>query len=268
MQSAPTRLAADTIRVLDTIRTTVVDTHHVSVVDTVGVVMPSGDSTSSVNLFLTFGLLVFAGMQWWVTRQSESARQLERQNDVADRKASADRAADLAFQIVWAEHFRIQSLAERWASEDLVQLAALGVLKGDALLPRDWSTIVRSLATISQEAGYLGGIALTLAHDSEVKVAELVAVIRSCEVQYPAAPPVKIAQIVRDNASQLTDPLVTAIRHTSRDLAWLLWDAARQTPRAELLRELRFSDNMHSEFGRHMVAQLEVRSSQVGKDVA
>jgi hypothetical protein len=267
MQSDPTKLATDTTRVFDTIRTIVVDTHRVSVVDTVGVVMPSGDGTSWVNLFLTFGLLIFAGMQWWVTHQSESTRRLERQNDVADRKASAERAADSAFQIVWAEHFRIQSLADRWASEDLVQLAALGVLKGDALLPRDWSTIVRSLATISLEAGYLGGIALTLAHDSEVKVAELNAVIRSFELQYPAAPPMKIAEIVRVNASQLTDPLVTAIRRTSRDLALLLWDAARQTPRAELLRELRFSDDMHSDFGKYMVAQLESRSSPLGKDV-
>jgi hypothetical protein len=71
--------------------------------------------------WLTVGLLVFAAAQVWVQARSERQRRLERRLD-------NDEAVDRAFHYVWAEHFRLEGLADDLDRRDVVELAFLGVL--------------------------------------------------------------------------------------------------------------------------------------------
>lgn len=211
------------------------------------------------NAGLTVGLLIFAGMQWWVTRASEQNRLAERADDAAVRQQVSEEEQDRAFQTIWAEHFRLEGLAESWERADLVHLAALGILRSSELLPRDWSTMVTALGRIGRESGFLGGVAIRLAHDVERQVAELKALVDGFARQYPQRSPNEVATLTRENANAACTRLEGIIRILARDLSNLVWDAARQSPRAELVRTLNFSDEMHSKFGKTAVASLQTR---------
>ncbi len=73
--------------------------------------------------WLTIGLVLFAGVQAIVQVRTENQRKQERKTD-------RERSDDLAFQLAWAEQFRIDALAEEWdeTETDLVSLSCLGVL--------------------------------------------------------------------------------------------------------------------------------------------
>src|SRR4051794_8730640 len=107
---------------------------------------------------LTFGLLVFAGAQVWVTYRGEVYRRKERAADEASRTRSEEHELDLPYQALWAEHFRLDALTDHLESADLVQMSLSGVLRPEDLIPRDWSTQTRMLGRLGVEAGYLGGV--------------------------------------------------------------------------------------------------------------
>lgn len=218
--------------------------------------------TAVTNVLLTIGLLLFAGMQWWVTKRSEAARRRERAADEQARDREADRALDAAFQLVWAEHFRLDGLADQWDREDLVVLSALGVLSPDDVLPRDWTVVIRAVSQLSVESGFLGGVAMTRAHDMARSIASLNGVVQGIARQYPQHAPAHIIQVAHSSYRGETDPIVRAIRHGTRDLSLLLWDAARQSPRADLDREMNFRDDMRSESGRVAIGALKAREAE------
>lgn len=111
---------------------------------------------------LTFGLLVFAGAQVWVTYKGEAYRRRKRLADDAARQEAEAHELDLAYQTLWAEHFRLDALADYWDAADLVQMSLSGVLRSEDVLPRDWTTQTRMLGRLGIEAGYLGGVAINV----------------------------------------------------------------------------------------------------------
>src|SRR5689334_12607970 len=96
--------------------------------------------------WLTVGLLVFAGAQVWIQYRSERQQALERARD-------QEEATDRAFQYVWAEHFRLDNLADHLDRRDLIEMALLGVLKPEDVVPPDGSKLVEYMSSLSREAG-------------------------------------------------------------------------------------------------------------------
>lgn len=221
--------------------------------------------TAIGNVALTVGLLAFAGMQWWVTKTTEDSRKNERTADEAENQRQRDRQADLDFQTVWAEHFRLESLAKSWANEDLVLLAALGVLRGEHLLPRDWPTVARAIGQLSVESGYLGSVALTLAHDLERQAALLSNLVGLCARQHPTRSAEQVAEQVRDQYDPIITPVETGLRQGARELALLMWDVANHSPRSNVQREMQFRDDLHSRFAREAIPAIKDRESLPSK---
>ncbi len=60
-----------------------------------------------------FGLLVFAGVQLWLTKNAEASRQRERALDKQEQ-------VDAAYSVVWAEYNRIDALNRRFSSQDVL----------------------------------------------------------------------------------------------------------------------------------------------------
>lgn len=194
--------------------------------------------------WLTIGLVLFAGAQIFVQVRTEQQRLNEREADDA-------RALDVAWQIAWAEHFRIDQLSDEWQQLDLVQLSALGVLNPSDVLPRDWSVLMSSLARLSLESGYLGGLALTLGHDLARSVATLNAIVKSVQHDYPIEGPERIVHLAREQRKKELQELETKIPNMTRDLSLLLFDAVRQSPRADITRDMNLNDDMRSIFGKY-----------------
>ena len=220
------------------------------------------------NLFdpmnvLTLGLLVFAGAQVWVTLQGEKSRRHERRQDEKVRLDSQARELDLAYQTLWAEHFRLDALADAWESGDLVQMSLAGVLRPEDVLPRDWATQTTMFGRLGQEAGYLGGVAITQAHDLAREVANLNS---SLEDLFAADDERSIglkAEHVRKTVGGSRLAMLEArIRRDVRELSLLTWDAVQHSPRGDVVRELRFRDHLTSAIGKSAVAALADRAKQ------
>jgi hypothetical protein len=206
--------------------------------------------------WLTIGLVIFAGAQIFVQVRTEQGRLRERQED-------EERAEDLAFQLAWAEHFRIDGLADEWERADLVQLSCLGILNPADVLPRDWTTVMSALAHLSVESGYLGGVALTLAHDTARKIGALNSVVRDVIKKYPAdSSTVTMAETVHAHHPEMLADLQKQIRATSRDLSRLMFDAVAQSRRAKIHRVMDFSDDMRSSFGKRAVQAIKEREQE------
>lgn len=206
--------------------------------------------------WLTVGLLLFAGAQVWVQARTEYQRRRERQLD-------ADEGVDRAFQYVWAEHFRLEGLADELERRDLIELALLGVLRSEDALARDWSSLTEAMACLGREAGFLGGMASGLSHDVGRSIAILVSSVQSFASTLPEGlPPAQRVVALRQRYGEDLAPWEDAVRNGVRELAKLVWDAANQYPRAAVARRLKFSDDLSSEFARAAVRGLQKRASE------
>lgn len=204
---------------------------------------------------LTIGLLIFAGVQVWVQYRSERNRQHERQADL-------DENIDRAFHLVWAEHFRLNGLSEHLAKADLIELALIGVLRANDVLPRDWTTVTASLAALSREAGFLGGVAVTTGHDLERQIGTYVASVNSFAHEAPSGiTDGERIQWIRKNRGSTLGPWENSIRRSVDQLAKLFWDAAAHNPRIAVERTLDFSDDLSSDFARAAVQAMAKRSA-------
>ena len=196
---------------------------------------------------LTIGLVIFAGVQVWVQYRSERDRQDERQADL-------DEHIDRAFHLVWAEHFRLDGLSEHLAKADLIELALIGVLRANDVLPRDWTTVTASLAALSREAGFLGGVAVTTGHDLERQIGTYVASVNSFAHEAPSGiTDGEKVQWIRNNRGSILVPWEDSIRRSVDQLAKLFWDAAAHNPRIAVERALNFSDDLSSDFAKNQL---------------
>lgn len=223
--------------------------------------MPEGPAgiLDPMNL-LTFGLLVFAGVQVWVTHKAERARLAERAADEQARTEAEAKEVDLAFQTVWAEHFRLDALAASYAKADLLQMSLTGILRPEDVLPRDWATQTRMLARLGAEAGYLGGVAITLAHDLARDIHEFNQSIADLfDRNDERAIGLKVASIRTTGRGSRLAMYEERIRGQCRELATLTWDAASHSPRGDIVRTLTFRDDLASEVARKAARALVER---------
>jgi hypothetical protein len=201
--------------------------------------------------WLTVGLVLFAGVTAFVAARAEEVRRRER-------KLDDERESDRAFQVVWLEHFRLNALSNIWGGNDLIGWSALGTLTPGQLLPRNWETTVTALNRLSLEAGYLGGVALTLAHDTETEIATLNAVVADWKRNCSDLTTGPLVELIRENATEVVK-LESKIKNHVSELALLIWDAARHNPRIDLIRNFNFRDDMESELGKQAAIQAQKR---------
>lgn len=206
--------------------------------------------------WLTVGLLVFAGAQVWIQARGERLR-------ISERRLDAEEVIDRAFHYVWAEHFRLATLADNLDQRDLVEMAFLGVLRSSDVLPRDSSRLTEAMSELSREAGWLGGVATSVSHEVERAIGVLSASVARFLDTVPTAldPPGKV-RYLREHFGSDLEPWETAVRTGVRELAKLLWDAARHNPRAKLERKLRFEDDLDSALGRAAIKAVEARGAE------
>jgi hypothetical protein len=203
-------------------------------------------------------LVIFAGVQVALQARHERRRRGEREED-------RDEKADRAFQYAWAEHFRLEGLADRVGREDLIEMALLGVLRPASVLPHEWGELTRAFATLSPEAGYLGGVAAALCHDVERSIGIFVGSVTALAKQAPGGFTQAQKTIwIREQFSKDLEPWEESIRIQVRELSRLLWDACKHSPRAHVVRDLDFEDELASEFGRAAVESLEQRAGEQG----
>jgi len=208
----------------------------------------------SAESWLTFGLLVFAGVQLWLQYVAEATRKSEREHDEQLR-------AMRAVQLVWAEHFRVDAFADWLASSSVLELASLRVLRAEDVLPNDWTRLVEALTVISTESGYLGGVALTqcrnLERDIAVYLADIDATLETC----PGGTLVDRQKWLRDHYDEKLARQEESIRRNARQLALLYWDALSQGPHSSRNLNLQFSPELKSDFAKAAVAAIATRSS-------
>ena len=204
---------------------------------------------------LTVGLLVFAGVQVYIQNRNENARK-------AERRADRDDAIDRAFHLTWAEHFRLDSLANQLNKRDLIEMSVLGVLRSEDVLPRDWAEVTKALSSLSREAGFLGGVANTLAHDLAHQIALFNGSVRGFASGAPSmSDAARVEWIQARHRNDLTE-WETSIRNDAKELALLMWDASIHNPRANVSRTLAFSDDMTSRIGKIAVQAIAKRANE------
>ena len=202
---------------------------------------------------LTIGLLLFAAAQVWVQYRNEETR-------TAERQFAANEAMDRAFHIAWAEHFRLEGLAGHLGRADLIELAVLGVLKPEDVLPRDWGKITEALSSLSREAGYLGGVAITMAFDIERQIGIFVSSVLAFAAAAPDKTEMGRVLWVRKHHQSDLESWETSIRASVDQLSRLYWDAASHNARVTIERQLEFSENLSSDFAKAAVGALVKRS--------
>ena len=206
---------------------------------------------------LTVGLVFFAAVQVIVQVRQESTRK-------AERAADRDETIDRAFHLAWAEHFRLDALADQFKKRDLVELTILGVLRPEDVLPKDWTALTEALSVLGREAGYLGGVASTLAHDLARTIAIYIGSVNAFAKGAPTLTDAERVEWIHTHYGADLTAWEASIRSVARQLSLLLWDACIQHPRAALVRQLNFADGLQSDFGKQAVAALVKRSQETG----
>ncbi len=230
----------------------------------------------TIEAWLTAGLLFTAAsqaaFQWWGSKIAEQAADAEadrrlKERNAADvlRRRAADDDRDWVFFEVWAESFRVESLADQWAEQDLVELSVLRLLSPDTVRPADSNAFLRSAIRIGHEASLLAGVAVTFANDVAQQVAmfnEAVADVESRATRQRDLPGADRLRMVRLEPNQELDKRVAQLRRGVRELALLLNDVAMQSSRAGMNRTLNFSDNLRSQIGRGAVDAVVTRLAE------
>ena len=109
------------------------------------------------------GLLVFAGMQWWLTRNAEKSR-------LSERRLDKQQSLDSSYGVVWAEYNRILRLSERFGSADVVLAVHTGILNPADVLPRDWAQSTVTLGQLGLVSAELGAVAYSPLHEVATRI--------------------------------------------------------------------------------------------------
>lgn len=202
------------------------------------------------SIALTFGLLVFAAMQWWVTRESERQR-------LRERRAEADAKEDAAHHVVWAEQLRISNAVRSLDGSDLVLLAAENALDYEQLLPRDSAYLLDNAVLLGQVAPRLVGVAIARLHDAR---AGLIAFDRRVRSVMSLCPPgYNSLEFAKANYSSELESMAETALAAAKEAALTLSDALRCAPRAETTLHVDVPDTLESGFGKRLLARARAR---------
>ena len=191
-----------------------------------------------------FGLLVFAGVQLWLTKNAEASRQRERALDKQDQ-------VEAAYGVVWAEYNRIDALNRRFSSHDVLLAINTGGLTPEDVLPRDWGQSTVSLGQLGLVAAQFGAVAYTVLHDAA-------AFIRATQnfLRYKAGSgTLELAELVTTETEMLRKGEVK-IRARLAEGANLLLDALEHAPNANAPRKRQYNAELHSQHARRFVCEL------------
>jgi hypothetical protein len=231
----------------------------------------------SAATMIAFAAAVFTGAQaYFQHRQTADQRQLaeeeatrrrkERYDDDVRRQRVQAADQDQAYLAIWAEHFRLDSLANQWEAVDLLERALLDLLDPKAVLPDDPARLVSSAARLGQEAGFLAATAATFASDTALQIAEFNSSVKSFTALYAQPLGVTYAEYLRQFEPVFFAEREPELKHGVRELANLWWDAANHSGAAHLDRTLRFRDDVVSEFGRAAIEALVKRGERKNGD--
>lgn len=202
------------------------------------------------DLAVAFGLLTFAGMQWWVTHKTEQTRIDERERDRQER-------VDGAYAMVWAEYNRIWAQSEHLKDGDLVAAIYGGLLVPEDVLPRDWPGSTRALGELGLEAAQFGAVAYTVLHNAALMIRNMGQVFEQRrEVLAPADFTLDMLTPAEQNRLRTAE---TQIRESLEEAANLLLDALDHAPGATAPRERRYNESLHSKHAKALVAELKKR---------
>ena len=200
--------------------------------------------------------MLFAAVQAGIQIRTEELRESER-------AAERDERIDRAFQFVWAEHFRLEGLADRYEKLGLVNLASLGLLRPEDVLPRDPTNLTKACSLLGTEAGFLGGAAIGVCYD----VAETIGIYLQQVNGLPPGPlnETNATRAVRIRAaySESLGPLEKRILIGVRDLSLFFWDVVSQNSRIRLERTMVFSDDLKSDAATAIVGGIVARANAV-----
>ena len=217
---------------------------------------------TGTNILLTFGLLVFAYMQWRVTDKAEE-RERRHQDEAREEEANRlERQRHQAYQFVWAEHFGLFSLAEYWRESSLLDLALTDGLRAEYVEIRDSDEVLQALTQLSPEAGYLGAAAITLSHEVVREISEFNGVVNGWRAQFQQKQHdyLNILSLTKQNLGRSMDGREAIIKQRVSEMATLLLDALKQSGEADKQRQLSFKADVESAYAREAISLLGERA--------
>ncbi len=223
--------------------------------------------------------LFTAAQAYFQRRQTVDARRLadeeadrrlkERNANSVQRRREEEAALDMAFLTVWAEHFRIESLANQWKDADLIARSLAGLIKPDSVLPNSPGTVVATAAKLGRESGFLAATASTFAADTAEQIAQFNSDVSALQGRMRTRSPNETYDSAR--LRRVSEPFIEGPSLAEREkelvrgvneLALLWWDVVRHSPRADVERVLAFRDDMKSAFGRAAVGAVAHRGQE------
>jgi hypothetical protein len=211
------------------------------------------------NIILTTLLIVFAGMQWWVTKKGEEREREEFSRARQLQEDAVKHERNLAYQFAWAEYLRLDSLASHWEESSLIDLSLTNSLDPKDLKFEDPTRFIDALAALSPEAAHLGSLALTMSREQAVMVQDFNGTVHGWLPEFH-----RYSYLTRMSyAKQVMKPVLESaegqLRLAARGLANLVLEAGRRAPGVDLLKEHNFESLYDSEYVRKKLA--EFRSS-------
>lgn len=215
-------------------------------------VFDSAKATGLVEVLAIIGATYYAAAN---IREFERTRS----DAVAEKAQQRDQESDRAYQLVWAEGFRIDDLSNRWEQEDLVLLSVNGLLDPQQVLPIDTTALMEACTRCSREAGYLGGMAITMMRTCATTIEALNKVVD--EARTPYSGPAQVA----GNAGQPARTFEVSTKAALREIARLLDDTAMQAPLFEKPRQIEFRGELKSALARKTAAELPLLQAERDK---
>lgn len=206
---------------------------------------------SIANVASAIGLLIFGGVQVWLTKANERTRIRERDIDQAAK-------IDAAHGAIWAEYNRIFGVRSRWEERDLVAAAFAGDIDPDEILPRDWGQATALLGQLGQTPAEFGGVAFTVAYDVKH---DLERFIKACHAAGPAGNTLEQQVHMALTYSPRLREWEARLKASFEEIDNLLLDALEHIPGAQTPRPRQFNESMNSKHGRALLDELKGRQN-------
>lgn len=134
-----------------------------------------------------------------------------------------------AYGAVWVEYWRVVTIADRWAREDLIVLAKEGFLRPAQILPSDPTHLAVLLGRLGRQAARFGGTAMASAEDVEDHVQLLLRFVAD-DPAAAAGPEDERRRAAISLYEVNTRKEQETIRHLAQETASLFEDALKSAP--------------------------------------
>ena len=220
--------------------------------------MTAGLVETITNVVATIAIALFAGLQWWLTKQAEARRQAERAED-------RQRDDDTAYATLNAEWFRIWAVAQEWRSSDLTNPALIASMSPDDILPRAWSSSTTHLGRLGALTAQLAGMGLALAYDAGRAARALFGEAQIYHREMPEEPAASKA-FMAEHLPRLRG-MEEAVKQLAEEAALVLEDSMNLSPPASRQQRVEFDKaSLKSTTAKQLLGGIE--SDQAPSDTA